>query len=65
MQEPTFERTKTILMGLRGTSSASEKLAALGCVVDYWHGPIETSDGIPAADLADIAMPDPLRWWYR
>lgn len=42
-----------------------ERLWVLRQVVNYWHGPIRPEDGFSERELEGLAMPYPLRWWYR
>jgi hypothetical protein len=49
---------------LRGPTTVQERLSALQEVVRFWYGPIGPGDGLNDGELAAIAMPQPLRWWY-
>jgi hypothetical protein len=50
---------------LRRPLHVEERLSVLRRLVEYWHGPIRPDDGIPESELSGLAIPDPLRWWYR
>jgi hypothetical protein len=50
---------------LRQPLKVEERLRVVRRLVEYWHGPIRPEDGIPESELSGVAMPDPLRWWYR
>jgi hypothetical protein len=50
---------------LRGQTTVQDRLDVLQELVRFWHGPIGPGDGIDDRKLAGIAMPHPLRWWYR
>jgi hypothetical protein len=50
---------------LRGPATVDDRLDALRELVEYWHGPIKPDDGMSDADLAGLALPRPLEWWYR
>lgn len=42
-----------------------ERLQILQQVAEYWHGQIGPSDGFADEEVAGLAIPYPLRWWYR
>jgi hypothetical protein len=46
-------------------SSVHDRLALLGHLAEYWHGPLRPEDGLPAAELEGRLLPLPLRWWYE
>ncbi len=50
---------------LRQPMDVEGRLGVLREVVTYWHGLIRPEDGIPEAELEGLAIPYPLRWWYR
>jgi hypothetical protein len=50
---------------LRGPTTVQERLGVLQELVQFWHGPIGPGDGIADGEVVGIAMPQPLRWWYR
>lgn len=50
---------------LRGPTSVQDRLGILQELIQFWHGPIQPGDGIADGGLAGIAMPEPLRSWYR
>ena len=64
LHDPAFERIETMLRTLRPSSGVDAKLAALRGAVEYWHGPIEPWNGIPAEAMAGLLLPRPLRWWH-
>ena len=45
--------------------STDARLSTLRRLVEYWHGPLGDSDGIPESEIPRIEIPAPLRWWYR
>ena len=45
--------------------STEERLWVLQQLVAYWHRPISPEDGLREQELQGLAMPHPLRWWYR
>jgi hypothetical protein len=50
---------------LRHSTSVEDRLWVLRQLVTYWHGPIHSDDGFSEKDLEGLAIPYPLRWWYR
>lgn len=46
-------------------TTVRERLSILQELVQFWHGPIRPGDGIDDGELAGIAMPQVLHWWYR
>ncbi len=50
---------------LRCQIDVEERLRVLRRLVAFWHGPIGPGDGLGEKELAGLAIPDPLRWWYR
>jgi hypothetical protein len=49
---------------LREPTTVSERLDVLRTLVEYWHGPIQPTDGWPAEELSVLRLPYPLKWWY-
>jgi hypothetical protein len=51
--------------GLRrlGAEGVEGRLAVLRQLVEYWRGPLRSSDGFSAAEIGDRSLPQPLRWW--
>ena len=53
------------LHSLRRPGDVHVRLAALRAIVEHWHGPIRPEDGVSEDELAGLALPYPLSWWYR
>ena len=53
------------LRDFRTLTIVEARLAGLRQLVEYWHGPIEATDGFSDEDLEGVPAPFPLRWWYR
>src|SRR6185436_9683870 len=45
-------------------SSPADRTEALKALVEYWHGKMTPSDGVPEIHLAGVKLPRSLRWWY-
>ena len=60
-----FATLDEALDSLRGPGDVAARLAALRAIVQHWHGPIRPQDGFADSDLAGLALPMPLDWWYR
>ena len=60
-----FAPVDQALERLRSPATVEDRLAALRQLAEYWHGPIRPEDGMSEAELKGVAMPAPLRWWYR
>jgi hypothetical protein len=50
---------------LRHPTTVEERLWVLEQLVAYWHGQVQSEDGFSEKELKGLAIPDPLRWWYR
>ncbi|HEX3939374.1 MAG TPA: hypothetical protein VHX43_17865 [Xanthobacteraceae bacterium] len=50
---------------LRGPTTVHDRLGALQELVNFWHAPIRPEDGMSDAEIGGVALPLPLRWWYR
>jgi hypothetical protein len=50
---------------LREPTTIEDRLWVLERLVTYWHGEIQPEDGYSEEELKGLAIPDPLRWWYR
>jgi hypothetical protein len=50
---------------LRRPTTVHERLDILHQLVEYWHGPIPPEDGMSDVEIGGVALPLPLRWWYR
>lgn len=53
------------LSRLRDPTTLDDRLDVLRTVVEYWHGPIASVDGISGGELAGIEIPRALAWWYE
>jgi hypothetical protein len=50
---------------LRAPTTVHDRLDVLRQLVDFWHDPIRPEDGMSDAEIGGMALPLPLRWWYR
>jgi hypothetical protein len=50
---------------LRHSVNVDERLWVLEQLIAYWHGSIRPEDGFSEKELNGLAIPYPLRWWYR
>jgi hypothetical protein len=53
------------LDSLGSPTTVEDRFGVLQQLVEFWHGPIGLEDGFSDAELADVPLPMPLRWWYR
>jgi hypothetical protein len=53
------------LARLQQPTTLHHRLAILGELVEFWHGPIRPEDGMSESEITSLPMPFPLRWWYR
>src|SRR5262249_32313011 len=60
-----FTSLDRALNSLRGHTSVEDRLGVLQQLVEFWHDTIKPTDGFGDAELADVPLPLPLRWWYR
>lgn len=60
-----FIAVERALDRLRRPTTVHDRLDVLQQLVEYWHGPISPDDGISDAEIGGVALPLPLRWWYR
>lgn len=63
--ETDAESVDRALDRLKSPTTVNDRLEILRRLVEYWHGPIQPSDGLPEAELNSVELPDPLKWWYR
>jgi hypothetical protein len=52
------------LRSLGRHSSPADRTKALKTLVEYWHGKMTPSDGLPESQLAGGPLPRSLYWWY-
>jgi len=50
---------------LRGPTTVHDRFGVLQELVNFWHGPIQPEDGMSDGEIGGVALPLPLRWWYR
>jgi len=50
---------------LRGPTTVHDRLGILQHLVNFWHGPIRSEDGMSDVEIGGVPLPLPLRWWYR
>jgi len=50
---------------LRSPIDVEDRLLVLDQLIHYWHGQIRPEDGLSEKELKGLAIPYPLRWWYR
>ena len=60
-----FTSLDRALNSLRGPTTVEDRLGVLQQLVEFWHGTIKPEDGFSDAELVDVPLPLPLRWWYR
>jgi len=53
------------LARLQLETTVEDRIQIIRRVVEYWHGSINTEDGMTEADLREKRIPYPLYWWYR
>lgn len=60
-----YATVDSALGSLQRETNTAERLEILKTLVRYWNGEISPDDGMSETELAGIAMPSVLRWWYR
>lgn len=50
---------------LRGPTTVHDRLGVLQELINFWHGPIQPEDGMSDEEIGGVALPLPLRWWFR
>jgi hypothetical protein len=50
---------------LGGPTTVHDRLDVLRQLVNFWHSPIQSEDGMSDAEIGSVSLPLPLRWWFR
>lgn len=64
VEKVQYSELEKILALLAHNPTTSDRKLVLQQLVQYWHGPITSDDGMSEDWLNQFKIPAPLRWWY-